>query len=70
MCGAEQSQERNFNISAGIKKKGNSLSIILSSLKKKKKSGIWKLLIGHLSCFHVPAVVYSAVMNTGVHVSF
>lgn len=37
MCGAEQSQERNFNISAGIKKKGNSLSIILSSLKKKKK---------------------------------
>ena len=25
-----------FNISAGIKKKGNSLSIILSSLKKKK----------------------------------
>ena len=37
MCGAQQSQERNFNISAGIKKKGNSLSIILSSLKKKKK---------------------------------
>ena len=56
-----------FNISASIKK-DNSLSIILSSLKK--KSAIWKLLIGHLGCFHVLAVVNSAVMNTGAHVSF
>ena len=24
---------------------------------------------GHLACFHVPAVVDSAAMNTGVHVS-
>ena len=25
---------------------------------------------GHLGCFHVLAVVHSAVMNTGVYVSF
>ena len=25
---------------------------------------------GYLGCFHVPAVVNSATMNTGVHVSF
>ena len=24
---------------------------------------------GHLCCFHVLAIIYSAVMNTGVHVS-
>ena len=25
---------------------------------------------GHLGCFHVPAILNSAVMNIGVHVSF
>ena len=25
---------------------------------------------GHLGCFHVLAIVYSAVMNLGIHVSF
>ena len=25
---------------------------------------------GHLGCFHVPAIINSAVMNIGVHVSF
>ena len=25
---------------------------------------------GHLGCFHVLAIVYSAVMNSGIHVSF
>ena len=24
---------------------------------------------GHLGCFHVLAIIYSAVMNTGVHMS-
>ena len=24
---------------------------------------------GHLGCFHVPAIIDSAVMNTGVHMS-
>ena len=31
---------------------------------------IFILVIGHLVCFHVLAVVNSAAMNTGVYVSF
>ena len=41
-----------------------------STLDKGHEEGARSSVDGHLGCFHVPAIVSSAAVNFGVHVSF